>query len=284
MKTEKNNTEGTMASWPSTTLFNSAARFRRSEAWHLPRSSFAAMCLTLLGGCAWLWPAPQPDPEREAVQYSNTALPAPEPATPAPEPAKVAAPEPLAPPPPAPAPAKTAHDQITILPKKEGSIGGVMVRQDGVAILLDKPYATALVEGPGMVTESTYDAQLATQDFAEVLAALPAEPARFVLYFLEAKDELTPDSEAEIEKIFAELATRPAPEILVIGHTDAVGAAQYNDRLSLQRAEHVRSELIRRGIAEDSITAEGRGKREPLVTTADGIAEPMNRRVEINVR
>jgi outer membrane protein OmpA-like peptidoglycan-associated protein len=173
---------------------------------------------------------------------------------------------------------------VTILPKKDAPIGGVVVRQDGIAVLLDKAYATALIEGPGMVTESVYDAELAKQDFAGVLSALPGEPAKFLLYFLEAKDELTPDSEAQIEKIFTELATRPAPEILVIGHTDAVGAAQYNDKLSLQRAEHVRTELIRRGIAEDNITAEGRGKREPLVTTADGIAEPMNRRVEINVR
>jgi outer membrane protein OmpA-like peptidoglycan-associated protein len=173
---------------------------------------------------------------------------------------------------------------VTILPKKDGSIGGVVVRQEGVAVLLDKAYATALIEGPGMVTESTYDAELAEQDFAVVLAALPGEPAKFLLYFLEARDELTPESEAEVEKIFAELATRPAPEILVIGHTDAVGAGQYNDKLSLQRAEHVRAELIRRGIGEDSISVEGRGKREPLVTTADGIAEPMNRRVEINVR
>jgi outer membrane protein OmpA-like peptidoglycan-associated protein len=266
-----------MAPWHCATVRFISTRFRGSEAWHLMRCSLIFLCLCMLGGCSWLWPAPQPEPEREPVQYSDAALPAP-------EPVKTAAPEPPAPPPPAPAPTKTAHDQITILPKKDGSIGGVVVRQDGIAILLDKPYATALVEGPGMVTESTYDAQLATQDFAEVLAALPGEPAKFLLYFLEAKDELTPDSEAQIEKIFAELATRPAPEILVIGHTDAVGNAQYNDKLSLQRAEHIRSELIRRGIAEDSITAEGRGKREPLVTTADGIAEPMNRRVEINVR
>jgi outer membrane protein OmpA-like peptidoglycan-associated protein len=140
------------------------------------------------------------------------------------------------------------------------------------------------VEGPGMVTESTYDAELANQEFADVLAALPGEPTKFLLYFLEGQDELTPESEEEIGKIFDELAMRPAPEILVIGHTDAVGAGQYNDKLSLQRAERVREELVRRGIPEDSITVSGRGKWEPLVPTADGVAEPKNRRVEINVR
>ena len=266
-----------MGPWHSITVRFFDARLRSSAVWQLLRCGLAASLLALHSGCSWLWPASQPEPEREAVQYSDVPLPPP-------EPIKVAAPEPPAAPTPPPSPTKSAHDQVTILPKKDGSIGGVMVRQEGVAILLDKAYATALVEGLGMITESTYDPELAKQDFAIVLAALPGEPAKFLLYFLEAKDELTPESEQEIEKIFAELATRPAPEILVIGHTDAVGAGQYNDKLSLQRAERVRAELIRLGIAPDNVTAEGRGKREPLVTTADGIAEPMNRRVEINVR
>lgn len=265
-----------MAQRYSITVCLIGARRGSCTAWLLLRGGLVVALLALLSGCSWLWPAPpQPDPEREAVQYDHAPLPSP-------EPVKVVAPEPV--PPANSAPKKTAHDQITILPKKDGSIGGVVVRQEGVAILLDKAYATALVEGPGLITESTYDAELAKQDFAIVLAALPGEPAKFLLYFLEAKDELTPESETEIDKIFAELAARPASEILVIGHTDAVGAAQYNDKLSLQRAEYVRAELIRRGIAEVNITVEGRGKREPLVTTADGIAEPKNRRVEINVR
>jgi outer membrane protein OmpA-like peptidoglycan-associated protein len=278
VKTDNNKKEGAMGPWHSITVCFFNARRRSSDMWHLLRRGFAASLLALLSACAWLSPAPPPpEPEREAVQYSYVPLPPP-------EPVKVTAPEPPLPAPPPSVPKKTANDQVTILPKKDGSIGGVVVRTDGVVVLLDKAYATAQVEGPGMVTESTYDADLANQQFAGVLAALPGEPATFLLYFLEGKDELTPESDEEVGKIFAELATRPAPEILVIGHTDAVGAGQFNDKLSLQRAEHVRAELIRRGIPEDNIAVEGRGKREPLVTTADGVAEPKNRRVEINVR
>lgn len=261
-----------MNPWHSITACFLRARLRGCDAWHLLHCSLGAAMVVLIAGCSWLWPSPpQPEPEREAVQYSDAPLPPS-------EPQKVTAPEP---PPPQ---AKTAHDQVTILPRKDGSVGAVVVRTEGVAVLLDKAYATALVEGPGMVTESTYDAELANQEFAEVLAALPGEPTKFLLYFLEGQDQLTPESEEEIGKIFDDLATRPAPEILVIGHTDAVGAGQYNDKLSLQRAERVREELVQRGIPEDSITVSGRGKWEPLVPTADGVAEPMNRRVEINVR
>jgi hypothetical protein len=60
---------------------------------------------------------------------------------------------------------------------------------------LDKPYATALIEGPGMVTESSYDHELANQDFAPVLTVLPGKPTQFLLYLLEGKDELTTESE-----------------------------------------------------------------------------------------
>ena len=243
----------------STTAFSFDAGLCHSVGWHLLRCGLAILLLVSLAGCSWSWPwtwyRRAPDPEPEAVQYSYAALAQ-----------------------------KTAHDQITILPKEDGSIGGVVVRQDGVEVLLDKPYATALIQGPGLVSESTYDAERAGKDFETVLSALPERPAHFLLFFLEDSDEMTAESDEEVGRIFAEVSTRPAPDILVIGHTDAVGAGQYNDKLSLQRAERVRDELIRLGMPEDSIGVEGRGKREPLVNTPDGVAEQRNRRVEIEVR
>jgi OmpA-OmpF porin, OOP family len=46
----------------------------------------------------------------------------------------------------------------------------------------------------------------------------------------------------------------------------------------------VRDELVRVGIPPDRISVAGRGEREPLIPTDDEVAEPRNRRVEINVR
>jgi outer membrane protein OmpA-like peptidoglycan-associated protein len=74
------------------------------------------------------------------------------------------------------------------------------------------------------------------------------------------------------------------PDVLVVGHTDKVGSDAANDLLSRQRAEVVRKALIARGIAPENVVAVGRGKREPVVPTADGVAEARNRRVEILVR
>ena len=177
------------------------------------------------------------------------------------------------------------NDLIVLLPKPNGKIGGVVVRTDGgKEIVLDKAYAGAHIDGPGEMQSITYGADRATREFSSVVAALPERPATFLLYFLEGKDELTPDSKREVERVFAEIAARPYPEILVIGHTDAVGNAEFNDHLSRQRAQRVRGDLVKRGIAVDHIVVSSRGKREPLVPTSEGVSEPKNRRVEINVR
>ena len=183
-------------------------------------------------------------------------------------------------------PVPVHNDMIVLLPKPNGQIGGVIVRgvDGGDELLLKSAYAGAHIDGSGKVQSLTYDAESAKQEFGTVITALPSRPATFTLYFLEAKDELTPESESEVARIFAELQSRPDPEIWVIGHTDAVGTVQYNDQLSLQRAERVRDDLVSRGIPADSIDVSGRGKREPLVPTSEGISEAKNRRVEISVR
>jgi len=74
------------------------------------------------------------------------------------------------------------------------------------------------------------------------------------------------------------------PDVLVIGHTDTVGSDQANDALGQQRADIVRAALIRLGVPADDIRALSRGKRNLAVPTANGVAEPLNRRVEIIVR
>ena len=81
-----------------------------------------------------------------------------------------------------------------------------------------------------------------------------------------------------------EIARRPVPDVLIVGHTDTVGSDARNDALSRQRAEVVRQALIARGIPAKDIAVAGRGKREPIVATGDNVAEARNRRVEILVR
>jgi OmpA-OmpF porin, OOP family len=163
-------------------------------------------------------------------------------------------------------------------------VGAVVVQEGGREVVLNTAYASAKT-GPGGRLEPGQ----ATPDdvksiFADALSAEPPRPVTFILYFIEATDQFTPESQALVDQVLVAIASRPAPELTVAGHTDTVGTVQFNDALSLRRAERVRALLIARGIAPDSINAIGRGKRELRVPTPDGTPEPRNRRVEITVR
>ena len=175
-------------------------------------------------------------------------------------------------------------DLYVLMPDQEGKTGVLSVESGGQQAVLDRPYASARVTEPGRVAAGAVTEQEARQAFGAALEAQPVRPASFILYFLEGRDELTPDSRQLLGRILDEIARRPAPEIVVIGHTDRVGTVPFNDALSLRRAERVRDELVKVGIAADRIRVAGRGEREPLVPTADEVAEARNRRVEINVR
>ena len=158
-----------------------------------------------------------------------------------------------------------------------------MTTPDGTQVL-DKPYAAARIREPGRAEPGVVSEEEVGQVFGPALAAQPPRPLSFTLYFLEARDELTPESQRVMQQIFAEIGRRPDPEIAVIGHTDRMGTVPSNDALSLRRAERVRAELVKLGIPASRIEVAGRGEREPLVATDDEVPEPRNRRVEISIR
>jgi outer membrane protein OmpA-like peptidoglycan-associated protein len=177
-----------------------------------------------------------------------------------------------------------SEDRFVLLPAQDGQTGAVSVTHGSEQRMLDVPYATARIGVDGRLeTGLTTEAEV-RRIWRDALAAQPPRPVSFLLYFLEGKDELTPESQRVIQQIFAEIGRRPAPEIAVIGHTDRVGSVQFNDALSLRRAQKIRDDMVKLGVPADQIQVAGRGEREPLVATEDEVAEPRNRRVEISVR
>ena len=173
---------------------------------------------------------------------------------------------------------------VVLLPGADGHVGTVVVERGGERTVLNQAYAASRVIGGSPPRAERLSAAEIRSEFAIVLGALPAPPKSFLVYFLEESDEFTAESRVEFERILAELRERGAPDVVVTGHTDRAGRPEFNDRLSLQRAERVRGELVKLGIPGARIQAAGRGEREPLVLTDDGITEPRNRRVEISVR
>jgi outer membrane protein OmpA-like peptidoglycan-associated protein len=92
----------------------------------------------------------------------------------------------------------------------------------------------------------------------------------------------TPKLEASFKKIneaIAKFKGSGAITLFVVGHTDTVGAAEYNLTLSRRRARSIASWFKTRGL-RIPVGYEGLGESAPLVKTADETDEPRNRRVD----
>jgi outer membrane protein OmpA-like peptidoglycan-associated protein len=174
-------------------------------------------------------------------------------------------------------------ERIILLPERDGRSTAVIVRQGGREVKLDQPYAAAELSYADPWSYRASDAEVKAT-FKDALAAQPSRAAYFTLNFKENSSELTEDSKMVFESVLADLKQRSVVDVVVVGHTDAVGSDAFNDDLARKRADSIRDALLARGLAASDVVATGRGKRELLVPTADGIAEPRNRRVEIVVR
>jgi outer membrane protein OmpA-like peptidoglycan-associated protein len=178
-----------------------------------------------------------------------------------------------------------APELFAVVPGADGHVGAIVVHgTNGRERVINTAYGAERIRADGTQSSGTVTESEVRESFGSTLAALPGKPASFLLYFLEGRDELTAESKIELDLVFAELKRRPLPDIVVIGHTDTVGALTYNDSLSLARANRLREMLVEMGLPAARIQSAGRGKRELLVPTEDNISEPRNRRVEINVR
>ena len=181
-------------------------------------------------------------------------------------------------------PRAALDETVILLPGRDGKTGRLAVTHEQQERLLDAPYASSRLQQQGTLEDGgRLTAEQVHQRFGDVLSALPPRPTTFVLYFLE-NETFTPESTREIARIQEEIRRHPAPDIVVVGHTDRVGSLAYNDALSLRRAERVRAHLVEIGIRSEQIAVAGRGEREPLVPTDDEVAEPRNRRVAVTVR
>ena len=172
---------------------------------------------------------------------------------------------------------------FVVLPNPDGSSGAVTIEDGQKSVLLDHPYAAGEIRG-GVAAPVKVDQAQVQQIFGNALAAQPILPAHFVLYFEKDSDTLTRDSKRQYQAVFADIKRRSVYEVEVIGHTDTLGTVPHNQQLSMTRAVMIRDRLEHDGINAKSISVAGRGQLDLAVITADQVAEPRNRRVEITVR
>jgi outer membrane protein OmpA-like peptidoglycan-associated protein len=95
--------------------------------------------------------------------------------------------------------------------------------------------------------------------------------------------ELQADGRDNLRKLADSLQENQRTEVMVVGHTDGVGSADYNQGLSERRARAASSYLAREGVTQDRLRPAGRGENEPIAGNDSEEGRRLNRRVEIAI-
>jgi outer membrane protein OmpA-like peptidoglycan-associated protein len=96
-----------------------------------------------------------------------------------------------------------------------------------------------------------------------------------------AKFSLRPAAREKLARVGGIISGHPGLRLEVEGHTDSVGADDYNQRLSEHRGEAVRDYLTQQGMQGSSVTTRGFGKTQPVASNDTAAGRQQNRRVEL---
>ncbi|TVS04031.1 MAG: OmpA family protein [Rhodobacteraceae bacterium] len=113
----------------------------------------------------------------------------------------------------------------------------------------------------------------------ELILTLPQD-----LLFAVDSATLRPDLQRDLRTIAVNLVNYPRSDVIVVGHTDNTGSAEYNQGLSERRAGSVAQVLRGEGVAANRIQTIGRGLTQPVASNATPEGRRQNRRVEIFIR
>lgn len=144
-----------------------------------------------------------------------------------------------------------------------GTVGAVIGRRmDKQAKELDQKLEGANVERVGEGIKVTFDSG--------------------ILFDFDSAD-LRPAARANLSDLASSLEDHDNTEILIVGHTDAVGAESYNQGLSKRRASSAARYLMNQDVRQNRVTSVGRGETEPVGSNDTETGRQQNRRVEIAI-
>ena len=170
-------------------------------------------------------------------------------------------------------------------------------QQDTVALYTAQSADDGFVETP--LTEGDYIAHLSAQGYMPTDDTLHFVRDTFDLYmqhikegikvkienlfFATNKTYILPQSEQAMADLAQFLLENQGVTIHITGHTDAVGTDEANQILSEGRANAVKADLVKRGVAAERITTEGKGEKEPVADNDTEEGRALNRRVEFTI-
>lgn len=96
-------------------------------------------------------------------------------------------------------------------------------------------------------------------------------------------DAIRPDAARNLQNLAVSLKKYPNTELLIVGHTDALGSTAYNQDLSARRANSASWYLTTQNVSASRVRASGRGETEPMSTNETEAGRQTNRRIEVAI-
>ncbi|MCH8960932.1 MAG: OmpA family protein [Bacteroidetes bacterium] len=94
---------------------------------------------------------------------------------------------------------------------------------------------------------------------------------------------LRTEARENLSTLAESLQDYPNTELMIVGHTDSRGAEDYNQDLSLRRANSAAGHLVTQGVPRDRMTILGKGETEPVASNDTDAGRQQNRRVEVAI-
>ena len=96
-------------------------------------------------------------------------------------------------------------------------------------------------------------------------------------------DNVKPEARKNLRALAQSLDKYPGSDILIVGHTDAVGPAAYNQSLSERRASAAADYLVVQGVGRTRVSTRGMGETDPIASNDTERGRELNRRVEVAI-
>jgi len=96
-------------------------------------------------------------------------------------------------------------------------------------------------------------------------------------------DIVRPEAQSNLRNLAKSLSKYPGSDLLIVGHTDQVGAGSYNQSLSERRAAAAANYLASQGVSRSRMATRGMGETEPLADNDTEAGRQTNRRVEVAI-
>ncbi|MES2388580.1 MAG: OmpA family protein [Bacteroidota bacterium] len=117
-----------------------------------------------------------------------------------------------------------------------------------------------------------------------LVKSYPKVKGSFRVLFPFDKWNITKPSERILTELLEYLQVRPNAKLFLYGHTDSIGSAEVNDRLSNRRAETIKAWLEEHGIAAARIRTLGKGMYAPVAANTTAYGRQQNRRTDVEIR